>query len=141
VTSTSAIGTGGITSGSFATGAITGDGYCADAIGLANLLRIAVTEISGAVADAVWDEARSGHTGAGTFGQGVATVQGNVTGSVASVATGGITAASFAAERLTLRDCGRCDLVIPNLQRVQQMRLRMRYWRETLRVAVAPAGW
>lgn len=37
------------------------------------------------VADAVWDEARAGHTTAGTFGQGVASVQGNVTGSVASV--------------------------------------------------------
>jgi len=41
-----------------------------------------------AIADAVWDEARSGHTGAGSFGQGVASVQGNVTGSVASVTAG-----------------------------------------------------
>jgi hypothetical protein len=38
-----------------------------------------------AIADAVWDEARAGHVGAGSFGQGVASVQGNVTGSVASV--------------------------------------------------------
>jgi hypothetical protein len=37
------------------------------------------------VADAVWDEARSGHVTSGTFGEGVASVQGNVTGSVASV--------------------------------------------------------
>jgi hypothetical protein len=37
------------------------------------------------IADAVWDEARSGHVAAGSFGQGVASVQGNVTGSVASV--------------------------------------------------------
>lgn len=36
-------------------------------------------------ADAVWDEARSGHSASGTFGEGVASVQGNVTGSVASV--------------------------------------------------------
>lgn len=36
-------------------------------------------------AAAVWDEARSGHSTAGTFGQGVASVQGNVTGSVGSV--------------------------------------------------------
>lgn len=61
-----------------------------------------------AVADGVWDEARSGHTTAGSFGEGVASVQGavtgavasvtgNVGGSVASVATGGIAAASFAA--------------------------------------------
>ena len=46
------------------------------------------------VADAVWDEARSGHTAAGSFGQGVAGVLGNVTGSVASVtgAVGSVTA-------------------------------------------------
>lgn len=37
------------------------------------------------IADAVWDEARSGHVAAGSFGEGVASVQGNVTGSVASV--------------------------------------------------------
>jgi hypothetical protein len=40
-----------------------------------------------AVADAIWDEARSGHTAAGSFGQGVASVQGAVTGAVASVTT------------------------------------------------------
>jgi len=40
------------------------------------------------IADAVWDEARSGHTTAGSFGQGVASVQGNVTGSVGSVTSG-----------------------------------------------------
>lgn len=39
-----------------------------------------------AIADAVWDEARADHTSSGTFGQGVSSVQGNVTGSVASVA-------------------------------------------------------
>lgn len=39
----------------------------------------------GAIADAVWDEMRAGHVLAGSFGQGVASVQGNVTGSVASV--------------------------------------------------------
>lgn len=44
-------------------------------------------------AAAVWDEARSGHISAGTFGEGVASVQGNVTGSVASVtgAVGSVT--------------------------------------------------
>jgi hypothetical protein len=34
------------------------------------------------VADAVWDEARGDHVGAGSFGQGVASVQGDVTGNV-----------------------------------------------------------
>jgi hypothetical protein len=63
---------------------------------------------AGANADAVWDEARAGHVGAGTFGEGVASVQGNVTGSAASVtgsvgsvAAGGITSASFAAGAVT----------------------------------------
>lgn len=72
-----------------------------------------------AVAAAVWDLARSGHATSGTFGEGVASVQGDVTGSVGSVsgavgsvggnvdgnvagsigsvAAGGIAAASFAA--------------------------------------------
>lgn len=53
------------------------------------------------IADAVWDEARSGHTGAGSFGEGQASVQGNVTGSVGSVATGGITSGSFASGAIT----------------------------------------
>lgn len=46
-------------------------------------------------ATAVWDRARSSHTTAGTFGEGAASVQGNVTGSVASVtgAVGSVTGA------------------------------------------------
>lgn len=45
------------------------------------------------IADAVWDEARAGHVAAGSFGEGIASVQGNVTGSVASVtgAVGSVT--------------------------------------------------
>lgn len=39
------------------------------------------------VADAVWDEARASHVAAGSFGQGAASVQGNVTGSIGSLAT------------------------------------------------------
>lgn len=39
----------------------------------------------GLIVDEVWDEARAGHVGAGSFGQGAASVQGNVTGTVASV--------------------------------------------------------
>lgn len=38
------------------------------------------------IADAVWDEARAGHVGAGSFGEGVASVQGNLTGSIGSLA-------------------------------------------------------
>lgn len=46
------------------------------------------------IADAVWDELRAGHVIAGSFGEGVASVQGNVTGSVGSVtgAVGSVTA-------------------------------------------------
>jgi hypothetical protein len=39
------------------------------------------------IADAVWDEARADHATAGSFGQGAASVQGNVTGSIGSLAT------------------------------------------------------
>lgn len=63
------------------------------------------------VADAVWDEVRGDHVTAGTFGQGAASVQGNVTGNVAgsvasvvgavgSVAADGITASSIAADAI-----------------------------------------
>jgi hypothetical protein len=62
---------------------------------------------SGSIAAGVWDEARAGHVAAGSFGEGVASVQGNVTGSVASVtgavgsvAAGGITAASIATDAI-----------------------------------------
>ena len=41
-----------------------------------------------AIVDKVWDELRSGHATSGTFGQGVTSVQGNVTGSVNSVTSG-----------------------------------------------------
>lgn len=57
----------------------------------------ATAPTAAAVADAVWDEARADHTAAGSFGQGAASVQGNVTGSVGSVASGGITSGSFTA--------------------------------------------
>jgi hypothetical protein len=73
---------------------------------------LGVTDAAGAdvpsqVTDEVWDEARAGHVGAGSFGEGVASVQGNVTGSVGSVtgsvgsvAAGGITAASIATDAI-----------------------------------------
>lgn len=76
------VASGGIASSSFAAGAINAAAIAADAIGASELAADAVAEI----ADAIWDEARSGHVSAGTFGEGVASVQGNVTGSVASVA-------------------------------------------------------
>ena len=44
------------------------------------------------VADAVWDEQRAGHVAAGSFGEGVASVQGNVTGNVAG-STGSVVGA------------------------------------------------
>ncbi len=54
---------------------------------------------SGDIADAVWDEARAGHVAAGSFGEGVASVQGDVTGSlqgdVQNLASGVITGASL----------------------------------------------
>lgn len=68
------------------------------------------------VTGGVWDEVRSNHATALSFGQGAASVQGNVTGSVASVtgsvagnvtgvvggvAAGGIGATSFAADAIT----------------------------------------
>lgn len=52
-------------------------------------------EITLNIEDAVWDVLRSAHATASTFGQGPASVQGNVTGSVASVtgAVGSVTGA------------------------------------------------
>jgi hypothetical protein len=63
-------------------------------MGSANLdTQLDALPTAGETADAVWDEARAGHVGAGSFGEGVASVQGNVTGSVASVtgAVGSVT--------------------------------------------------
>jgi hypothetical protein len=91
--SVGSVASGGITSASFASGAITATAIAADAIGASELATDAVTEIVAGV----WNAARATYTSAGSFGQGVASVQGNVTGSVASVASGGITTASFAA--------------------------------------------
>jgi hypothetical protein len=42
------------------------------------------------IADAVWDEARAGHGTAGTFGEGVASVQGSVSGGIGGDITGDI---------------------------------------------------
>mgnify|MGYP003440101650 FL=1 len=109
--------------GSIASGGITATSFAADAIDSAALATTAVNEIRDAIisdatpfqgaridaaissratnagaATAVWDETRASHVAVGSFGQGVASVQGNVTGSVASVGAGGIAASSFAAD-------------------------------------------
>jgi len=75
---------GAITSGVFGSGAITAAAIAADAIGASELAADAVTEI----AAGVWGSARATYTSAGSFGEGVASVQGNVTGSVNSVTAG-----------------------------------------------------
>lgn len=84
-------GSGAITSGAFATGAITATAIAADAIGASELAADAVAEI----ADAVWDEARSGHTTAGTFGEGVADVMGSVQGNVEGDVMGAVGGSVF----------------------------------------------
>jgi len=83
--------TNAVTVGTINAGVITAAAIATDAIDADALAADAVAEIS----DGVWDEARSGHVTAGTFGQGVASVQGNVTGSAASVtgAVGSVTGA------------------------------------------------
>lgn len=95
--SVASVASGGITAASIATDAIDADALKTDA----------VTEIVAAI----WNAARATYNSAGSFGEGAASVQGNVTGSVASVAgnvggnvtgsvgsvaSGGITAASVA---------------------------------------------
>lgn len=85
------IANGAIDAATFAAGAIDATAIATDALGALELAAGAATEI----AAAVWDEARASHTTAGSFGQGAASVQGNVTGSVASVtgAVGSVTGA------------------------------------------------
>jgi len=112
-------GSGAITAGAIAADAITAAKIAADAIGASELAADAATEIgaavwataartltantnlndptAAAVADAVWDEARAGHVGAGSFGEGVV-VNSLAAGSVtaAAVATGAIDADAIA---------------------------------------------
>lgn len=95
VTTVNGLAAGVVNAAAIATGAIDADALAADAgteIGTAVWATAARTLTSSSdptaatIADAVWDEARAGHTTAGTFGQGAASVQGNVTGSVGSLA-------------------------------------------------------
>ncbi len=71
-----------------ATNVTTVNGLAANVVTAASLAADAGAEI----ADAVWDEARAGHVAAGSFGEGVASVQGNVTGNVAG-SVGSVTGA------------------------------------------------
>jgi hypothetical protein len=90
--------------GSVATGGITAASIATDAIGAAELASDAVTEIQtglattsglGSVAltaasiDAIWDEAKSGHTTAGTYGF-------YLDSAISGVSTGGVSASTIA---------------------------------------------
>jgi len=72
-----------ITAAAIATGAIDADALASDAV--TEIWSGSTAPSASAIADAVWDEARADHTSSGTFGQGAASVQGNVTGSVGSI--------------------------------------------------------
>lgn len=84
VTTVNGLAANAITAASIAASAITSTKFAADAIDSNALATTAVTEI----VNGVWNEARSSHTTIGSFGEGVASVQGNVTGSVGSVTAG-----------------------------------------------------
>ena len=79
-------GSGAITAGAIATDAITAAKIAADAIGASELAADAVAEIVaalptvGGIADAVWDEATSGHIAAGSFGEAVDAIKQPSTG-------------------------------------------------------------
>lgn len=63
--SVGSVAAGGISAASFAAGAIDAAAIAANAIGASELAADAVAEI----ADGVWDEARSGHSASGTYGE------------------------------------------------------------------------
>lgn len=98
-----------------ATDVVTAAAIAADAIGSSEFAQAAADKIwasaartltssldptAATIADAVWDEARAGHVTAGSFGEGVASVQGNVTGSTASV-TAAVTVGAINADVIT----------------------------------------
>ncbi len=74
-------GMSGVVVASIASGALTSASFASNSITAAALATDAGTEIG----SAVWNTTRAGHATAGTFGQGVASVQGDITGAVASV--------------------------------------------------------
>lgn len=63
--SVASIATGGIAAASFAAGAIDASAIAANAIGTSEV----ATAVDARIADAIWDEARSGHTTQGTYGE------------------------------------------------------------------------
>lgn len=68
--------------GAMASGVVTATAIATDALGALELAADAVAEI----ADAVWDEARSGHTTSGTFGESFSVIHsGSVTGAATNV--------------------------------------------------------
>lgn len=108
---------GAITAAAIATNAIDADALATDAVtelqsGLATASAVAALPTAAGIADAVWDEARGGHVAAGSFGEGVASVQGAVTGAVASVtagvtlATNAVSAAAVAADAVAELQAG-----------------------------------
>lgn len=123
VITAASINTGAITSAKFAAGAIDAAAIATDAVDADALAGDAATEIAtavwaavtrtltantnlndptaAAIADAVWDEARSGHVTAGSFGEGVLvqTVNANAL-NTNSFSTGCISAAAIAANAI-----------------------------------------
>jgi hypothetical protein len=83
--------TGAITAASFAAGAIDAAAIATDAIDADSIATGAINSdaigLSAAdeIAASVWNAARSSYTAAGSFGEGIASVQGNVTGSIGSL--------------------------------------------------------
>lgn len=69
-----------------------------------------------AIADAVWDEPRAGHVAAGSFGQGVASVQGDVTGNVGGNVIGTVAdvVATVDANVLTIEGLDATDQIAAN---------------------------
>lgn len=93
VTTVNGLASGVITATSIAANAITAAKIATDAIGADQLAADAVTEIqngltppsAAVIADAVWDEARSGHVASGSFGEGVADVIGTVDANIIQI--------------------------------------------------------
>lgn len=140
-------------------GAITAGSIAADAIGASELAADAVAEI----ADAIWDEARSGHVSAGTFGEYVnanvtyyggsagsfsggrpavntthwgGTAVGSVTFSV-TVASGGITSSSFAAGAITEAAIGDDAITLGKLDAAVYSQIGTDVWASATRTLTA----
>ena len=80
-----------IGSSEIADGAITASKYTTNAIDANAVDSSLINELANAAADQVWNELRSEHTVVGSFGEGIATVQGDVTGKVLGGGSSSIT--------------------------------------------------